>query len=177
MKSLTVRNALRVFASALSCWLRVTIFLVVASCAASAQTSSHATDSTTPLGLSPGSPAGSYALNGFDNINLYNGNMNLTLPLLHVGGRGGAQTAMMLGLNTKHWHIETVTAGDITTYYADPNWWTTLTPGYGPGVLLGRFTGIETNNCRNPVYPYNTWKVYRYMITRFTFIAGDGTEV
>ena len=48
------------------------------------------TDGTTPLGLSPGAPAGSYALSDFDNVNLFNGNLNFALPLVKVGGRGGA---------------------------------------------------------------------------------------
>ncbi len=39
--------------------------------AAHAQTS--ATDGSTPLGLLPGAPAGSYALSGFESINPYNG--------------------------------------------------------------------------------------------------------
>ncbi len=39
--------------------------------AAHAQTS--ATDGSTPLGLLPGAPAGSYALSGFESINPYDG--------------------------------------------------------------------------------------------------------
>lgn len=59
--------------------------------AVGAQTS--ATDGSTPLGLQPGAPAGSYALSGFDNVNLYNGNLSFQLSLLGVSGRGGAQNA------------------------------------------------------------------------------------
>lgn len=40
-----------------------------------------ATDGATPLALSPGTPAGSYPLSGFDNVNLYNGSLNFQLPL------------------------------------------------------------------------------------------------
>ena len=40
---------------------------------AGAQTASFATDGGTPLGMSPGAPAGSYALSGFESVNLYNG--------------------------------------------------------------------------------------------------------
>src|SRR5229473_4132601 len=139
------------------CHLRTVLLLMCLVGSASAQTS-HSTDGTTPMGLAPGSPSGSYGLNGFDNINLFNGNMNVTLPMLHIGGRGGAQTTMMAALNTKRWHIETyLNAGD-TIYYADPNWWTTVMPGYGPGVMLGRTSGIQTNTCRDPSPPYGTWK-------------------
>src|SRR5262245_17692003 len=48
------------------------------------------TDGATPAGLKPGAPAGSYVLSGFDNINPYNGNLNFSLPLLKIGGRGSA---------------------------------------------------------------------------------------
>jgi hypothetical protein len=41
----------------------------VLSASVAAQTTS-ATDGSTPLGLQPGAPAGSYALSGFDNVNL-----------------------------------------------------------------------------------------------------------
>src|SRR6266852_9201627 len=125
-----------------------------------AQTS-HETDGTTPLGLAPGSPSGSYALNGFDNINLFNGNMNVTLPMLHIGGRSGAQTTMSLGLNTKHWHTESYydSANDNTIYYPDPNWWSTLMPGYGPGVLQSRSAGIATRRCRSQSYPYYYYNI------------------
>ena len=47
-------------------------------------------DGSTPSGLTPGAPAGSYALSGFDNINLYNGSLNFHLPLIQIGGRGVA---------------------------------------------------------------------------------------
>src|SRR5215467_320261 len=55
----------------------------------------------TPLAMTPGAPAGSYSLSGFDNVNLYNGNLNTSLPLLQIGGRGGAHTVLTLGLNSK----------------------------------------------------------------------------
>src|SRR6266851_5790441 len=47
----------------------------------------NALQSETPLAMTPGAPAGSYALSGFDNVNLYNGNLNFSLPLLKIGGR------------------------------------------------------------------------------------------
>ena len=157
------------------CFLPTILLLILLVGSASAQTS-HATDGTTPLGLTPGSPSGSYALNGFDNINLFNGNSNITLPMLHVGGRGGAQMTMMLALNTKHWHMEAYTLDGSTYYHAQPNWWATLNPGYGPGVLLGRSTGDGTHRCRRNVSPYDYYNIYLRTLTRLTFIAPDGTE-
>src|SRR5882724_8010527 len=58
-----------------------------------------------PSGVSPGSPAGSYALSGFENVNLFNGNLNFRLPLLGISGRGSAGYSMTLALNLKSWHV------------------------------------------------------------------------
>ena len=71
---------------------------------AHAQTFTSVTDGSTPSALTPGSPAGSYALSGFESVNLYNGNLNFALPLVHVGGRGAADLTMMLTIE-QHWRI------------------------------------------------------------------------
>ncbi|HYG81523.1 MAG TPA: hypothetical protein VD861_14095, partial [Pyrinomonadaceae bacterium] len=65
------------------------LLFVLLSGAASGQ-STTAVDGYTPLALSPGSPAGSYSLSGFESVNLYNGALNFNLPLVTVSGRGGA---------------------------------------------------------------------------------------
>lgn len=57
-----------------------------------AQTS--VTDGRTPSGMAPGAPAGSYALSGLDDINLFNGNLNFNIPLITIGGRGSAGYTM-----------------------------------------------------------------------------------
>ena len=57
-----------------------------------------ATDGSTPTGMSPGAPAGSYSLTGFENVNLFNGKLNFHLPLLQVGGRGSAGYTINLNL-------------------------------------------------------------------------------
>jgi len=48
------------------------------------------TDGSTPLSIQPGAPAGSLGLDDFENVNLFNGNLNFTLPLYKVIGRGEA---------------------------------------------------------------------------------------
>src|ERR1044071_4976926 len=60
----------------------------------------YPTDGTTPMGLQPGSPAGSYALSGFDNVNLYNGALDFRLPLYSLGKRRTGHMAAMTR-NTK----------------------------------------------------------------------------
>jgi hypothetical protein len=80
------------------------------------------TDGATPLGLSPGMPAGSYALSDFDAVNLYNGNLGFRLPLLSVAGRGSTGYAMTLRLEQKWVVDKEVTPGEPTMYYPNANW-------------------------------------------------------
>src|SRR5262245_6217658 len=70
----------------------------------SAQTTTQPTDGNTPLGIAPGAPAGSYALSGFDNVNLFNGTLNFALPLRSIGGRGSVGYTMTLQIES-HWTV------------------------------------------------------------------------
>ena len=81
--------------------------LVITTLAVSVSGQTNITNSNgkTPSGMAPGSPAGSYPLSGFENINLFNGNLSFHLPLLTVGGRGTVSSVIMLGLNTKNWRV------------------------------------------------------------------------
>lgn len=136
--------------------------------------SSYPTDGSTPMGLKPGTPAGSYALSGFDNVNLYNGNMNFRLPLVSIGGRGSAAHTIMLPIEKK-WQVETYTIqGDDFTethYYPNGDWWEVTGPGYGPGVMHVRHGEHLTRNCVT-----DGMKRAWYSLTRLTFTASDGTE-
>ena len=111
-------------------------------------TTKTGTDQMTPSNLAVGSPAGSYALSGFDNVNLFNGNLNFRLPLLSVGGRGSAGFTMMLALNTKSWHVRRVSTivnnEETITYPPSPNTWQPRQVGYGPGVMIARKSGEGT---------------------------------
>jgi RHS repeat-associated protein len=159
---------------------------VSASAQTTTTTTTSATDSKTPLGLQPGQPAGSYALSGFDTVNPYNGNLNFHLPLLGIGGRGSAQMKMMLAIDSKGWRVKhkqvvvrpetscepTTGCGDPETtdyYWATPNRWSP-DPGFGPGILFGRWGGEGTVSC-NP-----GGSRYLKTVTRLTFVASDGTE-
>jgi RHS repeat-associated protein len=147
---------------------------------ASAQSVASPTDSTTPLGLERGAPAGAFELSGFESVNPYNGNLNFHLPLLHIGGRGGAQTTMMLALNTKSWRvlhtIHNPGSQNPTDVYApvQDTWWQ-LDTGYGPGVMEGRHSGYRllSPSCAPS---QTTNPVYQYTVTQLTFRASDGTE-
>jgi RHS repeat-associated protein len=141
--------------------------------AVAAQTKS-ATDGSTPLGLQPGAPAGSYALSGFDNVSLYNGNLSFQLSLLGVSGRGGAQMPVMLPIAGK-WRVSDVAipqigGGVIHRYLPIQSWWENNERKYSPGSMAGRQAGLDEIEC-----PDGT-KVFGSSITRLTFTAPDGTE-
>jgi RHS repeat-associated protein len=80
--------------------------LLASLCASSAGAQTGTASGQTPPGIAPGTPAGSYGLSGFDRVNLYSGNLNFSLPLLKVGGRGGAVTSVNLTINSVKWRIE-----------------------------------------------------------------------
>jgi YD repeat-containing protein len=133
----------------------------------------------TPIAQQPGAPAGSYALSGFDNINLFNGHLNFRLPLMKVGGRGKAGYEMMLPIE-QNWRVETVAVPHCDQsgcgyyesdyrYIANPIWWTGIRPGFGPGVLQGRQSGDGGSVTSCGFTYYET-------LTRLTFTASDGTE-
>jgi len=46
-----------------------------------AQGQTNITDGTTPPGIAPGAPAGSYLLTEVEVLNVYNGNLSLRFPL------------------------------------------------------------------------------------------------
>jgi hypothetical protein len=138
--------------------------------------------------MTPGAPAGSYALSGLENVNLFNGNLNVRIPLLSVGGRGNAGYTMMVSTNTKTWQVRTEPGqdtngggGNINDRFF-PQWkqWNTLNAGYGPGVMQGRKTGSGTMTRRTCdtcvlICPRLS-PMYRYTLTRLTFITADGAE-
>src|SRR5215213_310069 len=154
-------------------------------CSALAQGSWSATDGKTPTSLAPGAPAGSYPLSGIDNVNLYNGNLNFALPLLQIGGRGGAGASITLPIET-HWReVHTVPApicnqsgcspGTVSTVYPTPNGWN-MTPRYGLGAVTGRYAAEDETE----IYDSQGNVICRYYLktlTRLTFTAPDGTEI
>lgn len=170
MIAITVRPILRRVIRE-TCW---TVLLVLLCLARAHAQSSYPTDGSTPTGLKPGAPAGSYALSGFDNINLYNGSLGFRLPLIGIAGRGGVQHTMMLPIEKK-WQVETYTVqGDDYTethYYPEADWWEVSSPGYGPGVMHVRYGAFLTRPCStDPIL--RAWRT----LTRLTFTAADGTE-
>ena len=143
---------------------------------------SKPTDGGTPLGLQAGAPAGSYGLGGGDNVNLYNGALNYTLPLLSIGGRGGAGHSIVLPFE-RHFMVEKYvdSGGGIWTYPVDGRE-EEIKPGYGPGVMAIRYGGGGPVACPTPtpeggiVYEGDPVYYYGGTLTRLSFTRGDGTE-
>lgn len=155
-------------------WSAALLSTLLLTLAAQAQTTtSTVTDGRTPSGMQAGAPAGSYALSDFDNVNLYNGNLSFRLPLMKIGGRGSAQSTVILALNLKSWHVKHVHKvfpnGNEQDFYSPTQLGWVSYGGYGAGQLSGRGLGLQTSSnfsCR--------W--YSKTLSRITFSTADGTE-
>jgi YD repeat-containing protein len=145
------------------------ILLLTTSYVASAQT--NTTDRDTASGIATGSS--SYALGGFDTINLFNGNLNFKMPLLVVGGRGGAEVSMNLALNTKSWRVKHTLkimpdGNELHRWSPRFDSWTGNV-NYGPGSLSIKPLGITTSSCSGVTK-------YSLSLTRLSLTTPDGGE-
>jgi YD repeat-containing protein len=124
------------------------------------------TDGTTPLGLTPGSPSGTYPLSDFDVVNLFNGTLSFSLPIYQIAGRGGAAYPITLKVGRKWTVYRHFEPGIGDFYYAQGAWWSeNVPPAFGVGNLQIR-TGYREQPRGFPVEG----------LTRVTFTAPDGTE-
>ncbi len=153
----------RFFLSRTITFLSALFFLIAAVGQANAQY--DRTAGVTPSLLTPGTPAGTYPLDGFDTVNLYNGNMNFSLPILTIKGRGSVSHTINLRIEQR-WQVDGYSAA-FGIYTPVAHWWTGIEPGYGPGVMEGR----QLNEaCGDMFYA-------GYQMTRLYFTAPNGTEV
>src|SRR5215212_3745560 len=109
--------------------------LLFASASVCAQQS---TDGTTPLALTPGAPTGSYTLSDFEDVNLYNGTLNFSLPFAKIDGRGDAGYPLTLRIDHK-WMVQKEQSENqppINIYTPQPGWWTDM--GWAPIYSMGR---------------------------------------
>ncbi len=157
-----------IFLSALRRSMGAVMLLMLLTTVASAQSS---TTGLTPPALTPGTPSGSYPLSNLDSINLFNGSLNFHLPLLNISGRGGAGMPIVFKIE-QHWRIEESSPCSPcgSFFYPTYNWWTGITPGYGPGVMQTRTLTQGQQECPSgSTYP-------EYALTRITFTTSSGTE-
>lgn len=87
--------------------------------------------------------------------------------MLSVGGRGDAAMNVAVGLNPEPWVVK----GTGVTH----DWWSTLKPGYGPGVMQGRRIGIKFDGPGQTCSSDGLFH-YRWTQTSLTFTTSDGTE-
>lgn len=122
----------------------------------------------TPTGLESGT-ANSFPLSGFDHINPATGSLNVSLPFLQIGGRGGAGYTMSLVVET-HWFLEIWPSTDPSR---ENDWITTIKiPSYnlGPGkIKLIRSKETLISDCNNILPKSKTLK-------RFIFTWPNGSE-
>jgi hypothetical protein len=131
------------------------------------------TDSSTPIGLSLGSPTGSYPLSGFDTVNLFNGGLNFRLPVLTIGGRGGTSYSLPVHIEQK-WSISRqVNPHQPASYTGYSGWWSEDL-GSARTLNVGRLQ-VRRGGSENFVTSCGEAR-YTSTLTRITFTAPDGTE-
>lgn len=136
----------------------------------------QSTDGATPLGLSPGAPAGSYPLSDFEDVNLFNGTLNVSLPLLKVAGRGEAGYPLMLRIDHK-WLVQKEASDGqppINIYTPMPGWWTDT--GWAPIYSMGRLEMRQGGSRDFVLGSGGCGYIHRQTLTRLTFTSPDGTE-
>lgn len=150
-----------------------------------ATVTSSASDERTPTALEAGThPLGSFGGSDFDSVNLFNGNLAMTIPLVSLGGRNGAGVGLSLSYNAKTWRVE---RQDVFTKPSETPTGSTfnatrksidgsepvLRPGwkFNEGRAFFRYSGYApVPHCNN------TTKFYSAVMTRLTFTSPDGTE-
>jgi YD repeat-containing protein len=161
------------------------IFLIVLLLAgvAAGQSSWSATTGTTPTSMSPGAPAGSYSLSGFESVGLYDRRINFDMKLLHIGGRGAAgfdiQLPMQVQWQESHYGYPTgCTQGGCSGWndvvVPTPNSWK-MQPTFSPGVMFSR-SAVDGKYDHVNDQGVVVCTTYNASLTRLTFSAADGTE-
>ena len=134
------------------------------------------TDNSTPLSMTPGSPAGSYPLGDFDTVNLFNGHLVFTLPLMSMGGRGGMSIPVVYR-HEQTWRVESfipcwMDGFPCATYwYPTYNWWNGNIKYYAPLRLNYRTAQHGLSGCFD-----ETRNKPEFSRTTLILTMADGTE-
>lgn len=137
----------------------------------------------TPAGFAKGTPAlGSYGGSNFDQVNLYNGNLSITLPLASLLGRDGMNASVVLSYNSKIWHLlkHTTNANksEGTLYIPTVEEYDRNVVQIAPGWVLhtGSMRARYSHFGLLAGIPSNQTPVPQQTLTTITFTAPDGTE-
>ena len=135
----------------------------------------------TSAAVAPGAPAGSYSISNIENVSLSNGNLNIGLPLLQIGGRGTAGYTMMLPIEYK-WtlqHLYYPTGGGqdapwVHHYFPNDNWGGNSPDfiKYSPGAMRMQRASDVTGDCLT-----SGQGVSGKVLSRITFSGPDGTQL
>ena len=158
---------------------------VVLSCIllALVHTIAHAqNEANTPLGLKAGTPAGTYSLTDIDTVNLFNGQVNVRIPLVGQIGRGQAKSQMSYSWDspTRYQVYKTYDPNNFAPIWtvgggtANPDGSTSS--GFHTGEYsvypLGVFSGDGAPTyCSEGLYVWSA-----KTLTRFFWVEPDGTE-
>lgn len=140
-------------------------------------------DFSTPPSVEPGTPASAYPLSGFETVNLYNGKLVVTMPLLEVGARGGAGYTMYMKIDTG-WTVEKeedCSVGmDGDVYCNPPRYWffggySSLGDGeFEAGRVFAKHAGIY-GSCYGGGTSYSYGMIHAKTVVVFT--DSRGTEI
>jgi RHS repeat-associated protein len=133
----------------------------------------------TPAGLATGKALGSYLVNDIETVNLFNGNVSISIPLISIGGRGNAGYTMYKPVETPQWvassNLTWQSCGedDMCGYwssgiYANPMYLRTIKSDYEAGFVEVRRVGTNYND--DPHY-----NMFMRTHTTITFTSADGT--
>ena len=169
-------------------WMTLTfvVFLTMSTAALGQSTlTAGSWDGRTPPALTPGAPAGSYSLSGFENVNLFNGKASVAIPLMEIGARGEARYTMMTSVD-RTWDVSTIDNCELdlngnkvcheATIVDDASSTYNFAPGLTPGIMWSRASGDNVTYCAGLGTPGGLFYYADNTITRLTFTAANGTE-
>src|SRR6266404_157172 len=135
-------------------------------------------DALIPMGSTPGSPNGSYALSDIDTINLFNGHVNVRLPLINESGRGQAKGQLSMTWDSPApWQIfqSTDTNGNPFYYAALSPYTNGVNDRWGEVGSRTVGVGAGSNFCDVGGFGYNFY-IRTQTLTRLYLLDADGTE-
>ena len=152
-------------------YLFILSFITVLSATEASAQSRSLNDGSTPPGIEPGSPAGSFILSDFDTINPYSGNLNFRLPLVNTGGRGMSGYTVLLPINYRWtvWHAFDRPNQFYRHYPQSYSRSSSIRPGYTPG-------GFEIRRVQEGSSCTSDEPMVFSALTRVVFSSSDGTE-
>lgn len=132
---------------------------------------------TTPSGIAPGSPSGSYQLSAIDNINYFNGNLNLTFPVKVSDSRGDTayQPVFNQDMTWSVWRWDANPyPGGFPNYVYEPMRSYGNVPMFNPGFLEQNIGGFQWAACSEEGPPPTA--KFRFTSNRLHFTDSNGTR-